>query len=79
MVKSKIKISSQTKQGVGRQRQIMSMVKGLGRFTVECGFIYQKSIIGGSILYATETVITIKEENFRHIEQIEEDQMQKLF
>ena len=57
----------------------MSMVKGLGRYTVECGFIYLNSILRGSILYATETMINIKEEDFRHIEQIEEDQMRKLF
>ena len=54
-------------------------MKGLGRYTAECGFIYRNSILRGSILYATETMMNIKEEDFRHIEQIEEDLMRKLF
>jgi hypothetical protein len=55
------------------------MVKDLGKYTMECGFIYLNSLLRGSILYATETMIDIKEEDFRHIEKIEEDQMRKLF
>ena len=66
-------------RAIGIKKQIMSMVKDLGKYTMECGFIYLNSLLRGSILYATETMIDIKEEDFRNIEQIEEDQMRQLF
>ena len=55
------------------------VLKDLGKYTMECGFIYLNSLLRGSILYATETMIDIKEEDYRNIEKIEEDQMRKLF
>ena len=66
-------------RALGTQKQIMSMVKGLGKYTIECGFIYLNSLLRGSILYAAEAMINISEQDFRHIEQIEEDLMRKLF
>ena len=72
-------INHKQNRALGTQKQIMSMVKGLGSYTAECGFIYLNSILRGSILYATETMMNIKEKDFRHIEQIEEDLMRKLF
>ena len=72
-------IINKQNRALGTQKQNISMVKGLGRYTLECGFIYLNSILRGSILYATETMINIKEEDYRKIEQIEEDLMRKLF
>ena len=55
------------------------MVSDLGKYTIECGFIYLNSLLRGSILYGAEAMIDIKESDFRKIEQIEEDQMRLLF
>ena len=57
----------------------MAMVKDLGKYTTECGFIYLNSLLRGSILYGAEAMINTKEEDFRKIEQIEEQQMRLLF
>ena len=54
-------------------------MKGLGKYTLECGFIYLNSLLRGSILYAAEAMMNISEQDFRKIEQIEEDLMRKLF
>ena len=43
------------------------------QLSAECGFIYLNLILRGSSLYATETMMNIKEEDFRHIKQIDED------
>ena len=66
-------------RALGTQKQIMSMVKGLGKYTIECGFVYLNTLLRGSILYAAEAMLNISEQDFRHIEQIEEDLMRKLF
>ena len=55
------------------------MVKELGKYSIECGFIYLNSLLRGSFLYTAEAMINISEQDFRHIEQIEEDLMRKLF
>ena len=55
------------------------MVKESGKYTIECGLIYLNSLLRGSILYAAEAMINMKEDYFRKLEQIEEDQMRLLF
>ena len=55
------------------------MVKESGKYAIECGVIYLNSLLKGSILYAAEAMINIKEDNFRKLEQIEEDQMRLFF
>jgi hypothetical protein len=55
------------------------MVKESGKYTIECGFIYLNSLLRGSILYGAEAMINMKEDDYRKIEQIEEDQMRLLF
>ena len=54
----KNKIHKQNR-AMGIKRQLMSMVRNLGKYTMECGFIYLNSLLRGSILYATETMIDI--------------------
>ena len=76
--KTRKNILHKQNRAIGIKKQIMSMVKDLGKYTMECGFIYLNSLLRRSILYATETMIDIKEEDFRSIEKIEEDQMRKL-
>ena len=63
----------------GTKKQIMNMVSDLGKYTIECGFIYLNSLLRGSILYGAEAMIDMKEHDYRKIEQIEEDQMRLLF
>ena len=63
----------------GTQKQIMNMVSKLGKYTIECGFIYVNSLLKGSILYGGEAMIDMKECDFCKIEQIEEEQMRLLF
>ena len=63
----------------GTKKQIMNMVSDLGKYTIECGFIYLNSLLRGSILYGAKAMIDMKEKDFRKIEQIEEDQMRLLF
>ena len=72
-------ILSKRNKALGTQKLIMNLVKGLGSYTFECGFIYLRSLLRGSILYGTEIMTHIIEKEYRTIEQIEEEQMRKLF
>ena len=63
----------------GTQKQIENMVKDLGKYTMECGLIYLNSLLRNSILYGAEAMLNIKENDFRQLEQIEEEQMRLLF
>ena len=63
----------------GTKKQITNMVSVLGKYTIECGFIYLNSLLRGSILYGAEVMIDWKESEFCKIEQIGEEQMRLLF
>ena len=54
------------------------MIKYLGKYTVESGIIYFKSLLRGSILYATESMINLKESDFKIIEKAEESTLRDL-
>ena len=54
-------------------------MQGLGKYTIECGMIYLNSLLRSSILFASETMYDIKENDFRQLERIEEDMLRKLF
>ena len=49
------------------------MIKGLGKYTVESGLIYFKSLLRGSIVYAAESMVSMKESDIRMIEKAEEN------
>ena len=72
-------ITFKRNKALGTHKLIMNMVKGLGKYTFECGFIYLNSLLRRSILFGTEAMIDIKEDDFRKIEQLEEEQMRLLF
>ena len=57
----------------------MNMVSELGIYTIECGFIYLNSLLGGCILYGAEAMIDMKENDYWKLEQIEEEQMPQLY
>ena len=54
-------------------------MQGLGKYTIECGMIYLNSLLRFSILFASETMYDIKENDFRQLERMEEDLIRKLF
>ena len=66
-------------KAIGIQKQILIMVSGLGKYTIECGFIYLNSLLRASILYGAEAMMNITEEDYRKLEQIEESLMRQLF
>ena len=66
-------------KSLGTHKLIMKLVKGLGNYTFECGFIYLRSILRGSILYATEVMYNLNEKEKRTLERIEEQQMRQFF
>ena len=72
-------IINKRNRAIGTQKLIMNLVKGLGNYTFECGCIYLRSLLRSSILYGTEIMSHITEKEMRAIEQMEEDQMRKLF
>ena len=57
---------------IGTQKQILKLIEPLGPFTFEGALIYLKSLIRSSILYAAETMINIKEAEYKALESIEE-------
>ena len=63
----------------GTQKQIENMVRDLEKYTLECGLIYLNSLLRNSILYGAEAMLNIKENDFRQLEQIEEEQLRLLF
>ena len=54
-------IKLRTNKSFGTRRTIKTLIKGLGKCTVESGIIYFKSLLRGSLFYATETMINLKE------------------
>ena len=54
-------------------RRIVSMISGLGTYSLESGSIYVKSLLRSSLLYAAETYYNITEKELRLIESKEEE------
>jgi hypothetical protein len=57
---------------------IKTLIKGLGKYTVESGIIYFKSLLRGSILYAAEAMVNLKEKDIKLIEKSEEATLRDL-
>ena len=72
-------INNKRNKSFGTHRQIMIMVREIGKYTMECGFIYLNSILRGSILYGAEAMMNMTEKDFRNMEKMEEEQMRLLF
>ena len=53
-------VKVKTNKAIGTRKVIKTLIKGLGKFTVESGIIYFKSLLRGSILYAAEAMINLK-------------------
>ena len=63
-------IEAKQKRAIGIIKTIEYLIKGLGKFTIECGIIYLNSLLRSSILFAAETMYDVKEKEFRLIERI---------
>ena len=56
------------------------MAKEFEKYTIECGFfLYPKSVLRVCIVYGAESMINIKEDYYRKIDKIEEEQIRLLF
>ena len=54
-------IMNKRNRAFGTQKMIMNLVKGLGKYTFECGMIYLCSLLRSSLLYGTEVMSHITE------------------
>ena len=63
----------------GKEKIISNILKPLGQYTFECGMILLNSLIRSSVLYGTEAMFNITENEIREIERIEEKQMKNIF
>ena len=59
-------------------RQIKCMIECLGTYTFECAFIYMRSLLRSSILYAAETYYNLTEKEVQKIESIEENCLRQI-
>ena len=67
------------KQAFGIKKQIIILIKNLGKYTFESSMIYLNSLLRSSILFAAEAMYNVKEIEYRHIERIEEDMIRQIF
>ena len=63
----------------GKKKMISNILKPLGQYTFECGMILLNSLIRSSVLYGTEAMYNVTENEIREIERIEEKQMKNIF
>ena len=54
-------IKMKVNRAIGIIKTIQTLIKGLGKYTIESGIVYFKSLMRGSILYATESMVNLKE------------------
>ena len=72
-------IISKENKANGIIKVLQYLVRGLGKYTLEGGMIYLNSLLRSSILYASEAMYNVKENELRQIERIEENMLGKLF
>ena len=70
----KIKVS----KAIGTRNVIKTLIKGLGKYTIESGIIYFKSLLRGSVLYAAEAMVNLKEKDIKLLEKAEESTLRDL-
>ena len=71
-------IKMKVNKAIGIRKVIQTLIKGLGKYTVEGGIIYFKSLLRGSILYATESMVNLKEKDVKLLERAEEATLRDL-
>ena len=63
----------------GQKKIITNLLRPLGQYTFECAFIFLNSLIRNSVLYGTEAMYNISENELREIERIEESHKKNIF
>ena len=66
-------------KSIGTQKKIVKLVEPLALYTFESAVIYIEALLRSSILYASETMVNLKESEYRALEKIEESVLQKIF
>ena len=66
-------------KSIGTQKNIVKLVEPHALDAFESAVIYTESLLRSSILYASETMINVKESEYRALEIIEESVLQKIF
>ena len=66
-------------KSIGTQKQIVKLVEPLALYTFESAVVYIEALLRSSILYASETMVNVKESEYRTLENIEESVLQKYF
>ena len=67
-----------TNKAIGTRNCIKTLIKGLGRLTIESGLIHFKFLLRGSILYAAEAMINLKYKDINLIERSQEATLQNI-
>lgn len=65
-------------KALGIRKMIRTLIKHLGKYTIESGIIYFKSLLRGSLLYATESMVNLKENDVKLLERAEEATLRDL-
>ena len=52
-------------KGKGTRNVTKTSIKGLGKYTIESGIIYFKSLLRGIVLYAAEAMVNLKEKRYK--------------
>ena len=65
-------------RAIGTRNFINILIKGLGKYTIESHIICFKSLLRGSVLYAAEAMVNLKEKEIIIIEKSEELTLQNL-
>ena len=63
----------------GKKKMITNLLRPLGKYTFECGFIFLNSLIRSSVLYGAEATYNLTEKDLRELKRIEENQMKNIF
>ena len=63
-------IINKKNKSIGTQKQIVKLVEQLALYTFESAVIYIEALLRSSILYASETMINVKESEYRALQKI---------
>ena len=66
-------------KSIGTQKQIPKLIEPLGIYRFESALIYIDALLRSTILYGTETMSNMKENEWRELERIEESVLVKAF
>ena len=71
-------IKMKVNKAFGTRKMIKTLIKGLGKYTVESGIVYFKSLLRGSMLFATEVMMNLSVKDVKLIEKSEEASLRDL-